>query len=230
MGATQTGGLARQKSLASDLDKVMNLEFGPLGSASSDPPSRRVVNTTELLEAILIHLPTRDILLAQRTSKKFQNVIAGSPRLQRALFFLPDSPDTVQRYNDLILGDSFFRKYPAFLAGRNGINFGKGDFHACLRAVDFKTDRTGGKELVVDFTSAGMCREGMAEEHKVFYGITGTLPCVYCRGGVPLEAGSWQRMSLCQPPMDVVFALTIADGSKHRIPSAGRTMAEIVEL
>ncbi|KAK5731219.1 hypothetical protein LTR15_001158 [Elasticomyces elasticus] len=43
----------------------------------------------ELLESILLILPMRDLLLAQRVSKTFQQVIVSSPHVQRALFFAP---------------------------------------------------------------------------------------------------------------------------------------------
>lgn len=50
----------------------------------------RVLNTTELLENILVCLPIRDLLFVQRTSKYWHNVIRYSIKLQRALFFESD--------------------------------------------------------------------------------------------------------------------------------------------
>ena len=52
-------------------------------------PSLVVFNTVELLEAILLFLPIRDVLLAQRISKQWHFTITGSRRLQRALFLDP---------------------------------------------------------------------------------------------------------------------------------------------
>ena len=46
-----------------------------------------VADLPELLEAILLRLPLTDILLAQRVSRTWRDIIAGSPSLQRALFF-----------------------------------------------------------------------------------------------------------------------------------------------
>ena len=59
----------------------------------------RTLHLPELLEQILLHLPQRDLLLAQRTSRAFHQTINSSPKLQRALFFaadphLPASPIT----------------------------------------------------------------------------------------------------------------------------------------
>ncbi|KXT18811.1 hypothetical protein AC579_8220 [Pseudocercospora musae] len=47
------------------------------------------LNTVELLEAILLNLDTRTLLLSQRTCKTWQKVIAASILLQKALFLRP---------------------------------------------------------------------------------------------------------------------------------------------
>ncbi|KAF2178603.1 hypothetical protein K469DRAFT_467003, partial [Zopfia rhizophila CBS 207.26] len=49
----------------------------------------RVLNTPELLEAILAQLPPRDLLRAQCISCSFRDTIQASPTLQQALFFRP---------------------------------------------------------------------------------------------------------------------------------------------
>ncbi|KAK4621835.1 hypothetical protein CLAFUR4_07544 [Fulvia fulva] len=51
-----------------------------------------VLNTTELLEHILIHLPADSILAAQRVSKTFKNVIQGSILIDQQIDFARDSP------------------------------------------------------------------------------------------------------------------------------------------
>ncbi|KAK4954160.1 hypothetical protein LTR10_007588 [Elasticomyces elasticus] len=76
------------------------------GKRFKTPPAMHaVLNTTELLETILLHLsPNRDdhqnqrcndmvtLLLSQRVCKAFQGTIRGSVHLQRALFFQPSDP------------------------------------------------------------------------------------------------------------------------------------------
>ncbi|KAK5680168.1 hypothetical protein LTS10_007095 [Elasticomyces elasticus] len=47
-----------------------------------------VLLTTELLEHILSQLPMKDLLLAQRVSSEWRDVICQSPLLQQQLFFL----------------------------------------------------------------------------------------------------------------------------------------------
>lgn len=60
----------------------------------------QVFGVAELLEAILVELPMRDLLLSQRVSKTFQLTIKGSTKLQRKLFFVPMDP--AQRRNDVM--------------------------------------------------------------------------------------------------------------------------------
>jgi hypothetical protein len=50
------------------------------------------LNTPELLQSILIHLPPKHILSANRINKTFRITISSSPRLQRRLFFRPTLP------------------------------------------------------------------------------------------------------------------------------------------
>ncbi|KAK5687739.1 hypothetical protein LTS10_001879 [Elasticomyces elasticus] len=48
-----------------------------------------VTDNVELTEMILLNLPLLDILMAQRVNRTWQQLIATSPDLQRALFFRP---------------------------------------------------------------------------------------------------------------------------------------------
>lgn len=49
----------------------------------------KVFGTNELLENILVRLPMKKLLLAQRVCKHWHSLINGSIRLQRALFMAP---------------------------------------------------------------------------------------------------------------------------------------------
>ncbi|KAK5684570.1 hypothetical protein LTS10_004442 [Elasticomyces elasticus] len=64
----------------------------------------QVVNLPELLEAILLELPTRDLLLAQRVCTNWRTAITTSPNLQKMLFFKPgaanDTRPTLRVYVD----------------------------------------------------------------------------------------------------------------------------------
>lgn len=63
-------------------------------------PVTKVIQTPELLELILLELPTRHLLLIQRTSTAFKATIEDSIALRRRLFFTPagtQSGDIKQR-------------------------------------------------------------------------------------------------------------------------------------
>lgn len=49
----------------------------------------QVLAVTELLEAILLELPVRDMFRARRISKTWRNVSSSSPRIQEKLFLKP---------------------------------------------------------------------------------------------------------------------------------------------
>ena len=53
--------------------------------------SLEVLETYELVELTLLHLPLKDLLLAQRVCKGWQSVWKRSQNIQRALFLLPSS-------------------------------------------------------------------------------------------------------------------------------------------
>jgi hypothetical protein len=55
-------------------------------------PTPEPLEIVELLEHILLHLPQRDLLLAQRVCRRWHAVINASKHIQRALYFLPLPP------------------------------------------------------------------------------------------------------------------------------------------
>ncbi|KXT01757.1 hypothetical protein AC578_2784 [Pseudocercospora eumusae] len=66
------------------------------------------LETVELLEEILSHLPMKDLLFAQRISRTWQNCIKNSKRLQQGLFFrAPGAQPTVD-----LVGELFNRTDP----------------------------------------------------------------------------------------------------------------------
>ena len=62
---------------------------GPPQIAVPRVAETRALGTAELLEAILIRLPTRDLLLAQGVSTTWRDAIVASIRCQKALFLIP---------------------------------------------------------------------------------------------------------------------------------------------
>ena len=58
-------------------------------STENNGPATKVFAIPELLEAILLHLSTRDLLLSQRVAKTWKTTIDGSHLLRQALFLDP---------------------------------------------------------------------------------------------------------------------------------------------
>lgn len=58
---------------------------------------RAVFSTAELLERILLHLPSSTFLLAQRICRQFRDLLTTSPQLQQHLFLRTHS-DTHERW------------------------------------------------------------------------------------------------------------------------------------
>ncbi|KAI0163339.1 hypothetical protein BJ166DRAFT_613417 [Pestalotiopsis sp. NC0098] len=87
-------------------------------STDSAPSSARsrVLHVTELLEAVLMQLDLRTLLVsAQRVNKRWYNVI-GNANLQKKLFFLTDHDATVIKENEL-LREIFLFCFPVMQGG-----------------------------------------------------------------------------------------------------------------
>ena len=61
----------------------------PFQSPLKEVTATRPLETVEILEMILLHLPSQDLLHAQDISRFFHGVVHGSSLVQRALFFEP---------------------------------------------------------------------------------------------------------------------------------------------
>ena len=58
---------------------------------TTDASRKAVLNTTELLEHIIVHLPARNIFGVQRVCQSFRNVIKTSTAIQEKLFLKPST-------------------------------------------------------------------------------------------------------------------------------------------
>jgi hypothetical protein len=67
-----------------------------------------VLGTVELLEAIIVAVPVRDILRANGVSRQWQAVIQGSLQLQQSLFMVPVEPSEIRHHK---YGGSDWFKY-----------------------------------------------------------------------------------------------------------------------
>jgi hypothetical protein len=77
-------------SMFSDVHNSKELPSGDNSSAqSSRSKESMALQTPELLEQILLHLPMLDLLHCQRVCRHWKDVIDSSPVLQQALYFRP---------------------------------------------------------------------------------------------------------------------------------------------
>jgi hypothetical protein len=68
--------------------------------------SSQALNTYELLENILLHLPLRQLLLAQRLNKKFHAVLQDSLKINQALFLKLASDEYAEWCRAIAVGNS----------------------------------------------------------------------------------------------------------------------------
>lgn len=77
----------------------------------------RVFAIGELVEMILLELPTKDLLLSQRINRACKQAVDSSVRIQKALFFIPglpediNGPDVVSHWDRWPFSDSDFESF-----------------------------------------------------------------------------------------------------------------------
>lgn len=181
------------------------------------PPSTQVLSVYELLELILLELPERDLLLAQRVCSSFKSVIEKSEPIQQRLFFRPQlqSPgEQVPRINDLLLESRIFRERLIMaIPGANILHVlldpsaATKPTHLFLKAKEVvRTARSDSTHPWADYHIQLNFRIGRYCSTWPF-----TKSCKVCNSP-PLRDGSWQRMFMSQPPVSI-FA---ANGEGHR--------------
>lgn len=164
-------------------------------------PAAKVFAIPELLEAILLELPTRDLLLAQAVNVGFRDTIKSSIEIRRALFYeqTPASTSDAQakpRINPLIN-----RMY----------NFGKRgvSLHNHLQQCRY-----------MDIGDRGeIFREACYHLHAPLRSFPPKMTAH--------SPGSWRDMFMTHPPCPVVI---VDEFSRfHVMELAARTMGELVE-
>lgn len=163
------------------------------------PAYERVLATTEMLELTLFNLPMRDLLLAQRVSKRFKDVIDTSPTLQRALFFEPTPAFTpmekgVPAPNPLLVQD--WRCSGPAIFSKDGTPFVvkvEGDTHGMW---PFQGTNPHIAIHLIDITTP----ENKSHLHGIATSETDCIPSLDKRC---FPICSWRRMLVMQPPCDV---------------------------
>jgi hypothetical protein len=100
--------------------------------------AHRVLFTTELLEAILLELPYRDLLVnAQRVCVYFHHTINASVALQQALFFVPCSTQYTLQRNPLLFTQSWSDYMDRRIPRSRASNGTPGAFYPWHNNLDF---------------------------------------------------------------------------------------------
>ncbi|KAK4547127.1 hypothetical protein LTR36_001348 [Oleoguttula mirabilis] len=197
---THTGHMIRQLN-----DRVAGLDLQGYKLARD-----RALAVTEILESILVELPMRDLLFAQRVDKRFQSVIQSSQKLQRALFFLPEPVGTEPHINPLLSHSKSLDKFPPFYYA----NFLDGSPPHVITALDRNIAQVRLRQEIDHRLLCMMLRQDTVGSYKLFLWfcpvkessslnqpMTQKMECSSDVAGV----ASWRRMVLCQPPPSVVF-------------------------
>ena len=170
-------------------------------STASSAAGPKLASIPELLAHILLYLPMRDLLLAQRVSRTFKEVIENSAAIQRALFLAPESrPTTLRetdvRVNPLLADMKSCVSIPIY--NKKGHAFepvfieGAGWNTRMLRIVkcEVNTDTIG---------------YGVPQLEMILGRLPGTA-CYDCVEAIGQSVhGSWRRMYLTQPPILTVW-------------------------
>jgi len=153
-----------------------------------DSAASRVLRLPELLEIILLHLPQREILLAQRTSRNFRDAVVNSIRLQRALFLVPD-----YELNGLV-SDAYSATSRVGERPRNN--------RLLLRAFPANYPTVSLVIMNDQPTASDLAVGRRGSEHRS-WDVSISLPAdgiSFCSPAMSYSEASWRKMLLCQPP------------------------------
>ena len=184
-------------------------------STASSAAGPKLASIPELLAHILLHLPMRDLLLAQRVSRTFKEVIENSAAIQRALFLAPESQPTPLRETDVrvnpLLAD--MKSYISIpLYNTEGHSF-KPVF---IEGAGWNTEKL---RIVKCEVNTARRPIGLVQLEIVL----GRLPGTACYDRVEAVGqsvhGSWRRMYLTQPPVLTWWCAETNPGNRMAHPS-----------
>ena len=165
------------------------LHLVPAGPYPQFDAGLRLTSISELLEMILLELPSDDILFAQRTNRQFRDVIAQSHPLQQRLFFAPLSIEAdpgVIPLNPIITNKRTLPHVPLY--------FDRGNMTTAYCH--------GGKVWIdLELTDCHVSATSTLFSDQLYQD--------------PLGAGSWKQMCLSQPPCEVKWHLDVREESER---------------
>lgn len=152
-----------------------------------------VFKTPELLEVILLNLPTFNLLKCEQVSKGFQATMMGSTAIQKALFMAPPSKSGTPAKKDQ-------------LPQINNLLEGRGHWSRCLYRV---------RDLEFEISYGGPTFSTGQSKPMVVLEIS-QYSCSGRRAvQVDPVTGSWNKMYLTQPPCDISVHTACDDRERH---------------
>lgn len=165
-------------------------------STQVNPAGAAVLATTELLEADLLHTDMKTVLLAQRVSHKFNNVIDNSLRLQKMLFMVPT---TIEEAIELCA---------------SSVKWSSCDDGSSFTLFKRKTDCDSGPPRLSEMHVPNLLLFARLETTQELTNVL-KLPCLPAHTGKKhrLMEGSWRKMYLAHPcALKVVGDLSTSHG------------------
>ena len=197
---------------------------------ANDTACDRALQTTELLELMLLHLPPKQVLLAQRVCLHWKNTISGSVKLQQALYFRPLQLKLAQGTIQTSLKKDFQMAHDT---GRCTVEVedttrivrlhaSEASAENYLHALAADAYRVANPMVTVPFSASidEFFRAGGSKRRD----MVGTLR--FKPGVQQRSAASWEKMYLVQPPATKVY---IAEGYKDRHQVYDRDTGDMYE-
>lgn len=184
-------------------DTVCLLTYGPwilitdLSLQANGIAGSKMAAIPELVEYILLELPLRDVLLAQRIDRTWRNIIQGSSKLQKALFFRPSVDHTL-----MMRGLSDYTKTPCHCSKEQrepplALHLSRSNVAQDQRWARDETDMNDYAVAINPFVTRGNCAYSDIEE-----GIDEHLDMTG-------PHASLRRMLFTQPPVEVIIMDTM---------------------
>lgn len=206
-----------------------------MSSSKSTNPGAELINITELLEKILLHLSERDLLRLQRVSQ-IKSVTEGSALLQRKLFLAPEPPsDLSPRPIPLLFGGDEPFIYKLGLSPSNAYPGTAGVVAQSLAGVRIAQSHSLGQLPILE--SAEVREVGGIPQAVVTSAWARALsyPWLLRRQNIAsLNAGvgmSARKMMLFQPPVKILWHLDTGYRLTHQKGelAAASTLQDLVE-
>ena len=174
-------------------------KFAALNLAVYHSAGRRLIGIPELLEIILLCLPMRDLLLAQRVNHQFKNTINSSVHLQRALYFeaLPIEPSPNGAYEQPVVNPLLREELARPPSQSILVVDGQGP-RPFKRGPYVELRHIGVSPQIRDVTARG--RDGVVPGYQASIKFLRIDPSGASGTAKLYPIGSWRRMYATQPP------------------------------